>query len=162
MTDSMKEKFWDRLEDVRTGMLRAEGARAVPMSHYVDDDDPENAIWFITAKGTDISNAAITGADGEYLVTSNDENLYARITGRVSVSQDKEKLDEIWNAVASAWFDGGQQDPDVQLVRFDVQEAEVWVTGGSLKFLFEVAKAHMTDEKPDMGEHAVLRFPQAA
>ncbi|MBD3663588.1 pyridoxamine 5'-phosphate oxidase family protein [Sulfitobacter aestuariivivens] len=162
MTDTLKKEFWDRLEDTRTGMLSAEGARAVPMSHYVDDDDSPQAIWFITAKGTDLSNAAATGETAQYIVSSNDEQLYARIDGRISVSNDPQKLDEMWNAIASAWFDGGQQDPDVQLIRFDLTEAEVWATGGSLKFLFEVAKAHMTDSKPDMGEHGTLHFASAA
>ena len=45
----MTETFWDRLEDCRTGMLVIEG-RAVPMSHYVDENKRE--LWFITAKGT--------------------------------------------------------------------------------------------------------------
>ena len=158
MTNELNKEFWDRLEDTRTGMMSATGARAVPMSHYVDDDDPANVIWFITAKGTDLSDAAIKRVAGEYIVTSKDENLYARIDGRVSVSDDSAKLDEIWNKVAAAWFEGGKQDPDVQLIRFDLSEAEVGMTGGSLKFLYEVAKAHLTDSKPDMGQHATLQF----
>ncbi|MGB3245020.1 MAG: pyridoxamine 5'-phosphate oxidase family protein [Sulfitobacter sp.] len=158
MTNNLEKEFWNRLEDIRAGMLSADSARAVPMSHYVDDDDPANAIWFITAKGTDLSDAAMRGKPGEYIVSSNDESLYARIDGRLSVSNDEAKLADLWNGVASAWFEGGKQDPDVQLVRFDLSEAEVWITGGSLKFLFEVAKAHLSDSKPDMGEHTTLRF----
>lgn len=158
MTDKIEKEFWDRIEDIRIGMLSADTARAVPMSHYVDDDEPENVIWFITAKGTDISDAAARGAAGEYIVSSTDEHLYARIDGRLSLSNDLTKLDDFWNGVAAAWFEGGKQDPDVQLVRFDLSEAEVWITGGNIKFLYEIAKAHLTDNKPDMGEHATLKF----
>ena len=158
MTDSLKEEFWDRLEDIRTGMMAAAGARAVPMSHYVDDDDPAPVIWFITAKDTDLAKSATKGATAEYIVSSNDEALYARIDGRISLSNDAAKLDELWNGVAAAWFEDGQQDKDVQLIRFDLTEAEVWVTGGSLKFLYEVAKAHLTDSKPDMGDHGTIKF----
>lgn len=158
MSTDLKKEFWDRLEDTRVGMLSASNARAVPMSHYIDDDAPEHTLWFITAKDTDLGKTAVTGAEAEYIVSSKDENLYARINGKLSVSNDAAKLDEIWNAVASAWFEDDQRDPDVQLLRLDLNEAEVWVTGGSLKFLFEIAKAHLTDEKPDMGDHGVLRF----
>ncbi|AXI42850.1 pyridoxamine 5'-phosphate oxidase family protein [Sulfitobacter sp. SK011] len=161
MTDTLKEKFWDRLEDTRTGMMAAEGARAVPMSHYVDDDTKEPVIWFITAKGTDLAKAATKGAAGEYIISSNDEALYARIEGHVRISTDAAKLDEIWNGIAAAWFEGGKQDDDVQLIRFDLTEAEVWATGGSLKFLYEVAKAHLTDSKPDMGDHGTIHFNAA-
>ncbi len=158
MSDTLKEKFWDRLEDTRTGMMAAGHGRAVPMSHYVDDDDKAPALWFITAKGTDLAKAAAGGASGEYIVSSNDEALYARIDGKVSVSHDKAKLDKLWNGVAAAWFEDGKQDDDLQLIRFDLAQAEVWATGGSLKFLYEVAKAHVTDSKPDMGEHGTVHF----
>jgi len=158
MTDTLKEKFWERLEDTRTGMMAADGARAVPMSHYIDDDDKAPVIWFITAKGTDLAKSAANGATGEYIVSSTDEALYARIDGKVSVSNDAAKLDEIWNAIAAAWFEDGKRDDDLELVRFDLTEAEIWATGGSAKFLYEVAKSHLTDSKPDMGEHGTVRF----
>ena len=71
---------------------------------------------------------------------------------------DPAKLDELWSAIAGAWFEDGRQDDDVQLVRMDLSTAEVWATGGSLSFLYEIAKAHLTDEKPDMGQHGTVRF----
>tara|TARA_R110002012_G_scaffold60307_12_gene157855 strand:+ start:3417 stop:3887 length:471 start_codon:yes stop_codon:yes gene_type:complete len=156
MSTSLAKEFWDRLDDTRTGMLAADTARAIPMSHYVDSD--AKVLWFITANGTELAKSAQTGASAEYIVTSNDEHLYARIDGRVQAVRDEKKLDEIWSAVAAAWFKGGRKDDDIQLVRMDLTEAEVWTTGGSISFLYEISKAHMTDQKPDLGEHGTLRF----
>jgi general stress protein 26 len=156
MNTSLKEEFWDRLDDIRTGMLGTDKARVVPMTHYVDKD--AKALWFITANGTDLAKTAQTGASAEYIVISNDEHLYARIDGKVKAVTDPAKLDELWNAIAGAWFEDGRQDDDIQLLRMDLSEAEVWATGGSLSFLYQVAKAHITDEKPDMGQHGTIRF----
>ncbi|WP_339763184.1 pyridoxamine 5'-phosphate oxidase family protein [uncultured Sulfitobacter sp.] len=156
MTDTLKEEFWDRIEDIRTGMLGTDDARAVPMSHYADKD--ANVLWFITATGTDLAKTAKTGASAEYVVISDDEHLYARIDGKVQAVTDPAKLEELWSAVADAWFEDGRIDDDVQLVRMDLSEAEVWATGGSLSFIYEIAKAHITDEKPDMGQHGTIRF----
>jgi general stress protein 26 len=156
MNTSLKEEFWDRLDDIRTGMLGTDKARAVPMTHYVDKD--AKALWFITANGTDLAKTAQTGASAEYIVISNDEHLYARIDGKVQAVTDPAKLDELWNAIAGAWFEDGRQDDDIQLLRMDLSEAEVWATGGSLSFLYQIAKAHLTDEKPDMGQHGTIRF----
>ncbi len=158
MSKTLADKFWDRLEDTRTGMMGATGARPVPMSHYVDDDDPEKVIWFITAKGTDLVKAAATRADAQYIISSDGESFYACINGTLSLSNDEAKLDKLWNAVASAWFEDGKRDDDLQLMRFDLTDAEVWATDGGIKFLYEVAKAHLTDSKPDMGDHGTLRF----
>ena len=156
---NLKEEFWDRIADTRTGMLGAEGARHVPMSHYVHEDGADRSLWFITAKGTDLAKVAATGAaPANYIVSSDKEHLYANVVGSLAAVNDPQTLDDIWNAVASAWFDGGERDPDVQLLQLKLEEAEIWATGGSLKLLYEVAKAHATDEKPDMGNHALLRF----
>tara|TARA_R110000787_G_scaffold31509_5_gene83505 strand:- start:2872 stop:3423 length:552 start_codon:yes stop_codon:yes gene_type:complete len=156
MANDLKKEFWDRLEDTRTGMLAADGAPAVPMSHYSDDD--KNIVWFITAKGTDLAKSAARSVKSQYIVCSNDESLYARVDGTLSAVTDPATLDEIWSTVAGAWFEEGKQDKDVQLLRFVPEQAEVWATGGTLTFLYEIAKAQMTDEKPDMGEHGIIRF----
>ncbi|MFT6091150.1 pyridoxamine 5'-phosphate oxidase family protein [Sulfitobacter sp.] len=156
MTDTLKEEFWDRIEDIRTGMLGTDNARAVPMSHYADKD--ANVLWFITATGTDLAKTAQTGASAEYVVISDDEHLYARIDGKVQAVTDPAKLEELWSAVADAWFEDGRTDDDIQLVRMDLSEAEVWATGGSVSFIYGIAKAHITDEKPDMGQHGTIRF----
>jgi len=71
---------------------------------------------------------------------------------------DPAKLDELWNAFAAAWFKDGRKDDDVQLVRMDLKQAEVWLTGGSLSFLYEIAKANVTKQVPDAGEHGTIRF----
>lgn len=158
MTDQIKpEHFWDRLDDVNAGMLNVAEGRPIPMSHYADRDG--GSLWFITARGTDLEAALRGGAKpGRYIVASGSGQIYANVEGELSLSMDKAKLDELWNAVADAWFEGGESDPDVQLVKFTLREAEVWATPGNLGFLYQIAKAQVTDEKPDMGEHGTLKF----
>lgn len=156
-TQLSKDEFWDRVDDVQAGMLALTDARPVPMTHY--PDPAAGVLWFITAQGTDIAEALATGErQARYILASGDGRIYARIDGRASLSADRAKLDEIWNAVADAWFDGGKADGDVRLVRFDLDEAEVWLNDGGLKFLFEIAKAKATDARPDTGAHGTLRF----
>lgn len=157
MTD-LVDTFWKRLDDINSGMLGlTEDPRLVPMSHYADRD--LNTLWFITAKGADLSQSLRDGAkDALHVVSSANEGLYTRIHGRLSLSNDSKKLDELWNAVASSWFEEGRQDPDVQLLRLDLAEAEVWATGGRAAFLYEIAKSKLTGSKPDMGDHYSLTF----
>lgn len=157
MTDHA-ETFWDRLEDVNAGMLGlTEDPRLVPMHHYADKD--ANVLWFITARQTDLATSVADGGKNAiYAVSTASEGLYARIQGTLSLSDDRAKLDELWNAVASTWFDKGEQDPDVQLMRLDLKEAEIWTTGGSVSFIYQMAKAKVTGKKPDAGDHFTLSF----
>lgn len=156
MDTPTQDDFWDHLDDVQAGMLAVGRSRAVPMSHYVDRE--ANALWFITAQGTDIATSLeAQAADAVYIIASGNGQLYARIHGQASLSNDREKLDELWNAIADAWFDG-ERDPDIRLVKIALSEAEVWTTPGGLGFLYQIAKANVTGEEPDMGAHGTLRF----
>lgn len=158
MTDTLgKDAFWTNIDAVQAGMLSIDGARPVPMSQYADEE--ENALWFITAHGTDAEEALRGGArQARFVVAEGDARIYATIDGTIGIVDDTKKLDEIWNIVADSWFEDGKSDPDVTLLRFDLSEAEVWTTGGRIGFLYEIGKAQMSDHKPEMGAHGRLSF----
>lgn len=156
MTD--QQTFWKRLDGINAGMLGSvQQLNFVPMSHYADPD--QGALWFITAQGTDLERQAAAGRfDAMHIVGDASGKLWARIEGQLELSDDRDKLDEIWGAVASAWFEEGERDPDVRLLKFTLTGAEVWSTTGGLGFLYQIAKANLTGTKPDIGEHYLLSF----
>lgn len=152
-----KTDFWDRVEKVTAGMLDTGGqARFVPMSHTADRE--ANTLWFITAQGTALVEAVQAGqTDGAYIVADMAGGLFARLSGSLTLSTDRAKLEELWNSVASTWFDGGIDDPAIRVLAFRVEAGEVWVTPTSgLRFMFNIAKAKVTGADPDMGDHFTL------
>ena len=158
--DDLKSEFWDRMEDVRAAMLGIEGqGRLVAMSPQVDDDIP-GAVWFITAEGTDLAAGVADGArDAQMVVADGKSGLYADVTGSLERSHDREALEEVWSFVSDAWFEGGKNDPDVRLLKFTPRSAEVSVTPTSgFKFLYEIAKANVTDTKPNAGQQGIVTF----
>ncbi|MRX51861.1 general stress protein [Paracoccus sp. S-4012] len=149
--------FWTRLKGINAGMLGLRSDQHFqPMSHQITEDD-DRALWFITAQGTHLAEAVSRGAqDAMHLVAEGSGKLYARLEGRLELSNDQAKLDEIWSQVSASWFEEGRDDPDVRLLKFTISSGEVWTTTGGLGFLYEVAKARVTGAKPDMGEHFEL------
>ena len=95
-----KTEFWDRVETVNAGMLAPEGsARWVPMSHPADRAD--HRLWFITAKGTDITDRLDAGpAPCAYLLADNAKGLFAQVTGTLSISQDRTSYAEMYYSAA--------------------------------------------------------------
>ncbi len=152
--------FWDRLSDLRAGMVGIGGTdRLIPMSHTVDRK--AGCLWFITAHGTELADAVESAPrDALFSVSSDKHGLYSHAHGTLSLSHDQAKLDEIWNAVAASWFDDGRRDPDVRLLCLKLREAEVWsTTTSSMAFLYQIAKANASREaKPDVGDNYTLRF----
>ncbi|MFW2541720.1 pyridoxamine 5'-phosphate oxidase family protein [Primorskyibacter sp. 2E107] len=156
MAQTLNDTFWTRISDVRAGLLSAAGERPVPMAPLARRDD--NAIWFITADGTAADRAAETKKTAAFHVADPKAHLYACIEGQLEVSHDSEKLDELWSPMSAAWFDDGRKDGDVRLIKFTPSTGELWATDGGAKYLFEVAKANVTDDQPDAGDHGTLVF----
>ena len=156
MTHDLKGEFWDRIGKVQAGMLQADGHRAIPMSPFADRK--ENSIWFITASGTEVAMAAENGYDASLQIADSSSHLYGTVNGRISMVNDPEKLDELWNAFAAAWFKDGRDDDSIRLIQMRPARAEVWATESTAAFLYDVAKANLTDSTPDAGDHGVVTF----
>ncbi|GLS85848.1 hypothetical protein GCM10010873_08220 [Cypionkella aquatica] len=156
----LKQEFWARMADVRAAMLGIKGeGKLVAMSPQLDDKYP-GVVWFITAKGTDLAKGVQAGVrDAQLVIADGGAGLYGDIDGTLAHSTDQQVLDEVWSFAADAWFEGGKNDPDVCLLRFTPKSGEISVTPTSgVKFLYEIAKAKFTGEKPDAGEQGVVAF----
>ena len=159
MTDANKE-FWDRIGDTQAGMLGFEGdATLVPMSPNLREER-DGKIWFITAEGTDLVAKAGAGAGpARFVVADPKSGLYSDVAGTLKLEGSQEVLDEIWSPIASAWFEEDKADPDLRLLSFTPTRARAsFSTTNPVKFLYEIAKANLTDTKPDTGWQADITF----
>ena len=154
-----KAQLFDQLGRIRAGMLGVVGAgqHLQPMTPYVERDT--GLIWFITSRQTDLVRAVGTGSTAHFAFIGKDDDYYACMAGPLEQVEDEAKLDEIWSAVAAAWFEDGREDHDVALLRFTLRDASVWSSSDNpIRFAFEIAKANMTDQMPDVCAHRVLRW----
>ncbi|WP_238367063.1 pyridoxamine 5'-phosphate oxidase family protein [Mesobacterium pallidum] len=156
MAQDLKSEFWNRIDKAQAGMLEAGGAEMTPMSHFADKD--EGVLYFITAEGTDVERACHGSAQATHVVADSKAHLYARVEGTLTQEKNESKLDELWSPVAGAWFDKGRDDPKVRLIKFTPKTAEIWATDGAAGFMYEIAKANLTDETPDVGDHGLIVF----
>jgi general stress protein 26 len=158
-TDEAREELFDKLDDLRAGMLGVGGSHQHmrPMTHYVDEEHA--AIHFLTSRQTELAREVGSGAMAHYCVVDDDDGFYACISGTLAPGRNEAIIDEIWNPVAAAWFTG-REDPDLLLLSMPMQEAEVWTsTDSTLHFGIEIARANIDrDHVPDVGSHEVIRF----
>jgi len=154
----LRDALFDALEDEKVGMLGVTGTRdhLQPMTHFFDREN--GCLWFISSNRTDLVGHLAGGArDAHFTVTSGKGQLYACMSGPLAVADDPEKLDELWSPMASMWFDGGKDDPDVVLLRMPLHEAAVWLNeAGTLRFGIEMVRGAMSDHDPEVGEHGVV------
>lgn len=152
---NLTDSFWKHIDDARAVMLDID-SRAMPMSPYADR--AEGLIWFITAQGTDTHKAAQRSGRVRLIAGDASSKLFADIQGSLTVADNPDKLKSIWSPVAAAWFEDGREDDNVRLLAFRPTEGEVWATDGAAGFLYEIAKANLSDAKPDAGDHGRISF----
>jgi general stress protein 26 len=73
--------------------------------------------------------------------------------GKAQVSRDKAKIHELWNPMFKAWFPNGEDDPNIAVLKVEIEEAQYWEASSS-RLIFGIkylAKA-VTGGKVDVGE----------
>ena len=155
---ALKKKFWKELDDspfIMLGLKGVEDDRTRPMTAQVDvpeDGDTEDGgqIYFFASKSDGVGQAVV-GQDGGgpsravATFASKDHGLFAHIHGTLVESDDQAVIERLWNPFIASWYKGGKDDPDLQLLRFDTESADVWeatpgamLKAAALKALFNV------------------------
>ena len=157
-----EDRLFKAIEDTRVGMLGVAGGeprQMQPMTAYVERE--ANELWFFTYRDTDLVRD-VNASGGHYAmfcVISKDREVYACLGGELEEHFDRERMERYWNPVVAAWYPEGKDDPRLTLLRMRLDDAQMWLSqAGPVRFAFEIAKANMTRDQPDLGGRADIRF----
>ncbi|MES2729815.1 MAG: pyridoxamine 5'-phosphate oxidase family protein [Pseudomonadota bacterium] len=129
----LENKFWKSLKSDMTVMLGLHGVQdshTRPMTAQLDDE--RGPVWFFTAKDTALAQTLNGTSRAVATFTSKGHDLFASIHGTLQVETDRKMVDKLWNVFVAAWYEGGQNDPKLELLRFDPDSAEIWLNETSL------------------------------
>lgn len=122
-------------------------------------DFDDGCLWFFTR--SDSPKARQVDADHQVNVAFTDagDNTFVSLSGSAERVDDRAAIDAHWNEMVKVWFPDGKQDPQLQLLEINVQQAEYWDAPSSrMVIAFELLKARATGEQPDMGEHRKMEL----
>ena len=148
----IEEKFWSALKDSPFIMLGVEGARdgaTQPMTAMFEDQDREaGVLWIFTAKDHDFTRAIGESNKGIAAFSAKDHDLFASLRGTLTIDDDRDAVARLWNPIVAEWYEG-KDDPKLALVRFDVDDAKIWLSDvqGFLKPAFN----KLLGRKPEAG-----------
>ncbi|WP_421694275.1 pyridoxamine 5'-phosphate oxidase family protein [Aestuariivirga sp.] len=155
MADKTKElegKFWMALKSDMTmmlGLVGVEESHTRPMTAQLRGS--EGPIWFFTARDNTLVQNLHTGSRAIGTFASKDHDLFASVHGQLSLDNDHDVIDELWNPYVAAWYEGGKDDPELALLRFDADRAEIWENESGLFAGLKMLFGH--DPKDDAREH---------
>ena len=131
----IEAKFWKSLKSDMTVMLGLAGrgvTHAQPMTAQRGDREGRGPIWFFTSKEADLVRELGSGAPATLHFASKGHDLFASVDGWLVPDNDRATIDRLWNPFVAAWFEGGKDDPKLQLIRFDPEAAQIWLNDNSL------------------------------
>jgi general stress protein 26 len=159
-----QKQFWDVLDDVHDVMLGSPDPEQhmQPMAPQIARD--EGKIWFYTKTGSDLVKAVRDKGGAVHMCAISDNHDYhACVRGVLSENKSPKHIDRFWSSLVEAWFDGGKDDPELTMLCLNPDHARVWSsTGSNIKFGWEMAKANITDEEPEVGATADIDFRPSA
>jgi general stress protein 26 len=150
-----EDRLWKEIDDHRQGMLGVVGGTPhhfQPMTQFAEREN--RTLWFFTRTDTDLVHHI---EEGKAMFIIQDDKFQACIGGRLVQDRDQTRIDRFWGPMVAAWYPEGKDDPHLTLLRFDLEDAELWVTeAGPIRLAFEVARANVSRHEPDLGSRAHL------
>ena len=160
---SFQHKLWKLIKDIRFAMLTHRHPDGKLHSHPLTTQnrslEPGDPLCFFVSKKTELGQRLL--ADGNVCVTyaDHDQDIYVSISGQAKINDDIAAKKRLFNALAKAWFPGGAEDPDLELVELAIEDAEYWnVKESKTTQLFKMATAAVSGHQPEIGEHRELHI----
>jgi general stress protein 26 len=135
MANIMKQNDIDTLreliKDVDIAMLTTateEGLVSRPMKTQEVEFDGD--LWFFTKKETDKYDEILNNQDVNVAYVG---KSYVSVRGRAEIVEDLNKKKELWSKVYEKIMQTSYDDPNVILIKVNVEAAEYWEVGNFIK-----------------------------
>ncbi|MDQ2818292.1 MAG: pyridoxamine 5'-phosphate oxidase family protein [Candidatus Eremiobacteraeota bacterium] len=149
-------KLGDLIAGIKVAMLTTVDAsgtmRSRPMGTL--DADFTGDLWFFTSKNSGKSDELQSDSRVNVSYAAPDKNRYVSVTGTARVVHDRHMVEELWSPAHKAWFPKGLDDPDLGLIKVEVESAEYWDSpSGTVTQIIGLVKALATGQRAEVGEH---------
>ncbi|MBW0145129.1 pyridoxamine 5'-phosphate oxidase family protein [Sphingomicrobium clamense] len=138
VAQELEKKFWKELGSspfIMLGLQGVEDSRTRPMTAQVDGEDGSRTIYFFADNREHLVQGMGQRHRAVAAFTSKGHDIFAHIHGELVIDNDREVIDRLWNPMIAAWFEDGKTDPNLVLLRFDTEQADIWEAdaGATLK-----------------------------
>ncbi|MEP0711115.1 pyridoxamine 5'-phosphate oxidase family protein [Algoriphagus sp.] len=95
-----------------------------PMS--VQKTDEAGNIWFLSAKDSMKNMEIAADTDVTLYFQGSSYSDFLELNGRAFITDDKAKIDELWDPTVKAWFTEGKDDPRISVIQFVPDSGYYW------------------------------------
>lgn len=156
--DDPRQRLWGMIKPVKVAMLTSEdGERLRSRPMVASQRDFDGALWFFTRADShkveetrDHDRVCVSYAEPE-------RQVYVSLSGHARLVRDDVAIKQHWSEAMRTWFPGGVGDPNIALLRVDIDAAEYWdAPSSTMVYLYGYAKAVLTGTPPNPGRNEKL------
>ena len=125
----LEQKFWKALKSDMTLMLGVDGledGHTRPMTAQLEHEE-RGPIWFFTSTDNGLVRQLDAPRRAVAAFAAKGHSLFASIGGQLVVDTDRAVVERLWNPFVAAWYEG-KDDPKLVLLRFDIEDAKIWLS----------------------------------
>jgi general stress protein 26 len=156
------EKLREMVKDIDFCMLTTidEGGalHSRPMSSN-GDIDADGDIWFFTKASSHKVSEIAKLPKVNVSFADPDNQRYISVSGTAQLVRDPARIDELWRPEFKIWFPEGKDDPEIALLRVNLEKAEYWDSPSStIGYALSFVSSLVTGKEPDLGENKKMNL----
>ena len=94
----------------------------------VQEVDDEGNLWFLSDKESNKNMELKEDDHVQLLFSSSSHAGFLNVFGKATVTYDKQKIKELWKPLIKTWFQEGQDDPHISVIKVEPEEGYYWDT----------------------------------
>jgi general stress protein 26 len=127
------KKINDLIKDIKMAMLTCCDSDGTLHSRPMATQNREfdGTLYFLTGKNSHKLEEIRNDSHVNLAYANPDDNQWVSVAGTASAMRDQQKIDELWSPFHKAWFPQGKEDPNITVLRVDVDTVEYWEAASS-------------------------------
>lgn len=90
--------------------------------------DEEGNLWFLSARDSRKNRELAVNPAVKLYFQGSKHADFMQLNGQGTVLRDREKIKELWSPLAKTWFTGGEDDPNITIIKVTPTEGYYWDT----------------------------------
>lgn len=158
-TNEAVKKVAELIKGIKLAMMTTVDTDGTLHSRPMGTQDKEfdGTLYFLTGKNSQKLEELHHDSHVNIAYANPDSNQWVSVAGTATASRDQQKIDELWSPFHKAWFPEGKEDPNIVVIRVDVDSVEYWEAASSkMVQVAGLVKALVTGQPYRPGENKTV------
>ena len=94
----------------------------------VQEVDHNGNLWFLSANDSHKNFEIKNDSSVQLLFQGSSYSDFLNLYGKATITEDKQKIKELWKPVLKTWFTEGENDPRISVIKVQPMEGYYWDT----------------------------------